>query len=128
MIPDNSKMHLLRIITGNLSYSTFKIHLFTNDITPSATDNKNTYTELSGGNYTSIELDKTLWTYTPTAPVFGSYGMVSFILSDIVPETNVYGYFITADNRLLWSERFAMPWSFNEDGDTLQITVKLGID
>jgi hypothetical protein len=107
------------------------IRLYSNDITPAATNTEATFTEVSGGGYAAQSLTASSWGITGTNPTTASYGStISFTFTG-APTTNsgyVYGYYATARSgtnagKLLWADRFTnAPIIIANNGDEIRIT------
>ena len=114
------------------------IRLYSNNITPVATNTEADFTEVSGGGYTLQALTGATWGITGTNPTTASYGAtISFTFTG-APTTNggnVYGYYATARSgtnagKVLWSDRFAnAPIIIANNGDEIRITsMTLGLN
>ena len=107
------------------------IRLYSNDITPVATNTEAAFTEVSGGGYAAQQLTPSTWGITGTNPTTASYGStISFTFTG-APSTNggyVYGYYATARSggnagKLLWADRFTnSPIIIANNGDEIRIT------
>lgn len=107
------------------------IRLYSNNITPAATNVEGDFVEVSGGGYSAQSITTSTWTITGTNPTTGSYGAtISFAFTG-APTTNsgyVYGYYATArsganSGKLLWSDRFTnAPIIIANNGDEIRIT------
>lgn len=84
---------------------------------------------MATGNYSSIVLTSSNWSYTNVAPIEATYPQITYTFSGAIG-TLVYGYFIVGQtsNKLLWAERFSFaPFNVFKDGAVLNITPKIRI-
>jgi hypothetical protein len=84
------------------------LRLYSNNVTPSETDTAATFTQVSGGGYAAITLDKDDWTNTPGDPNFSTQAQKTFSFSGptSAPST-IYGYYVVnLAGVLQWAERF----------------------
>jgi len=83
--------------------------LFSNNVTPSLTDTTATFTEVAGGGYVDIDLDKNEFTVTPGNPGQALYSAAQDFLftgATTAPGT-IYGYYVVdGANNLIQAERF----------------------
>lgn len=90
------------------------LKLFTNDFTPDDTTITSAFTEAAGGGYTAKELIAGNWTVTISGGIpKGAYPQQIFSFTGaLTTNTTVYGwYIIDADNALLASSRFDVPFA-----------------
>jgi hypothetical protein len=85
------------------------VKLFSNNITVDETTTIGSFTEVSGGGYSPITLDKNQWTITPGNPTEALYNLpveFEFVSATGSPGT-IYGYYVVnAANELQWGENF----------------------
>lgn len=84
------------------------LRLYSNNVTPAETDTAATFTQVTGGGYAEITLDKDDWTITPGAPTFAVQVSKSFNFTGATnaPGT-IYGYYVVNGAGVLqWEERF----------------------
>jgi len=99
----------LEVINSRLN-NNLTIRLYSNNVTPGPGDSAATYTEVSGGGYSSFPLTFANWTITAGSPTSGSYNTTqqwTFTGSTGAPG-NIYGYYVTrdSDGKLMWADRF----------------------
>lgn len=84
------------------------LKLFSNNVVPAETDTAATYTEVTGGGYSSKALAAGSWTVTPGNPSVATYAQQIFAFTGptTAPGT-IYGYYVVdVLNVLRWAERF----------------------
>lgn len=83
------------------------LKLYSNDITPSETDTAATYTEVSGGGYSTISLPTSDRTIVANNPSTCTYPQKTFTFTGAPSQPNARGYYIiNASGVLKGSERF----------------------
>jgi hypothetical protein len=80
------------------------VRLFSNDITPSVTDEFADYTEVTGGGYANVDIadgtDFTVSAGTPSEAEFADF--IDFLFTGTTGGTGkVFGYYISDDNNVL---------------------------
>jgi len=111
-----------------LKSENFTLRLYVNDITPSSSDTKSTYTEMSTNGYAAKTLTAASWTVAQeTGEAEGAYALQRFDFTSSGGSNTVYGYFVVANDTttLLWSERFTDPIVIAANGDFIAITPKI---
>ncbi len=87
----------------------WELKLFSNNVTPATTDTEATYTEVAGGGYAAIVLDKNEFTVTPGDPsqaLYSDFQDFNFTGATDAPGS-IYGYYIVdGANNLIVAERF----------------------
>ncbi len=98
------------------------LRLFVNNKTPLERDSVSNYVEMNGYGYFSKELPDLKWNAKKRISeveeffVFNSGGV------------DVYGYYVTIDDVLIWAERFEdAPYKVRKNGDSLKIKLKMRI-
>jgi hypothetical protein len=84
--------------------------IYGNNVTPTGASTAASFTEISGGGYTSKPLTFANWGIVSGDPSIATYNaMQSFDFTGAIagPGT-IYGYFVTrnSDGKLMWAERF----------------------
>ena len=105
--------------------------LFTNNITPSETDTVGTYTEATGGGYTSKQLTGTSWTITPGAPSVATYARQDWVFSGaLTGSASIYGYYVTRQTTgdLVFAERAAQTQTPANSGDEYRVVPRITAD
>jgi hypothetical protein len=108
-----------------------KLHLYSNNITPSNTDTLVTYTECVFGNYAEKGLTGGGW----DAPVSGNPSTIAytsaqtFTFNGTGAET-IYGYYVnqTTSTVLMWAERDPSPLLLAQANDAYIVTPALACD
>lgn len=117
---------LLKYMLGQSTADNVRLHLYTNNLTPAATDSLSMYTESVASGYSVKELPGAAWTYgTVSSTSSASYARQTYTYS--TSET-VYGYYITNQgvSTLIWAERFTgAPFQVPSGGGTIDIDPKL---
>lgn len=124
-VPNEGEVQLLGMMLGKTSMETFRLKLFTNNITPAETDTSASYTEASGFGYAAIDLTASNWTVGSGDPADASYPLQSFSFTGALG--NVYGYYVVGvtSGKVLWAERFSDgPYSITQSGDSIKVTPK----
>lgn len=108
-----------------------KLHLYSNDFTPSVDTILADFTECIYTGYAAIAVTWSAPFYDQNNIPVSSIGELLFVQTGIVATDNCFGVFLTnaAGAKLLWSARLdAPPFNFNRNGDALPITAQMGID
>jgi len=106
------------------------LKLFSNNVTPALADTTATYTEVAGGGYADIALDKNDFDVDPGTPGQALYNAAqdfTFTGATDAPST-IYGYYIVdGANNLIQAERFpaAQVPFVPINGSLLRITPKI---
>jgi hypothetical protein len=117
------------ILDTFLTTADLKLKLFSNNYTPIKTSDVTDFTEVAGGGYAEITLDKDEWTITPLDVSTATQAEKTFTFTGATsaPGT-VYGYYVVdAGGVLLWAERFSaivVPFT-PENGSTIAITPRI---
>lgn len=116
---------LLRYILNNLTPGNVQLHLYKNNITPTASDTLSMYTESTASGYSAFALSGAAWTFATSAGTStATYATQTFTFST---SDTLYGYYLTntdvgAVNTLVWSERFAgAPYQVPTTGGTIDV-------
>lgn len=84
------------------------LRLYSNNVTPSEGSTAATFTQVAGGGYSQITLDKDDWTITTGDPTFATQVQKTFSFTGPTnaPGT-IYGYYVVNGAGVLqWAERF----------------------
>lgn len=118
---------LLKRALNHTAADDVKLHLYTNDVTPSESHTVANYTEATGNGYSEIELTGSSFTVaTSDGVTTASYTEQTFTFTG--GPVSVYGYYVTdgAGTTLLWAERFtSAPYNIPADGGEIRITIRL---
>ncbi len=114
---------------GHTAADNVRLHLFTNNLTPSESDTLSMYTESSATGYSVKELPGASCTFfTSAGTSSATYARQTFTYT--TAET-VYGYYMTnqAVSTLIWAERFTgAPFQIPTGGGTIDIDPALVLD
>jgi hypothetical protein len=106
VVPDQLELEVINtLLTPALT-----IRLYGNNKTPAHGDTAGSYTEISGGGYTSFPLTFVNWGIAagePTQAIYNAAIAWAFTAAINAPGT-IYGYYVTrdSDGHLMWAERF----------------------
>jgi hypothetical protein len=124
LVPYVGEQQLLTYMLNKASPTDPKLHLYTNNLTPSGSDNKVSYTESAATGYATATLTGSNWTITTNVGVTSAtYAQQTFTYS--AAEPNIYGYFVTDNTNtiLLWAERFTDgPYAIPSGGGSVKVT------
>lgn len=100
----------LATILGKILLANLTLKLYSNNVTPGASDTAATYTEVAGGGYINLPLTFANWGITPGNPAVALYNAAqdfNFTGATTTPGT-IYGYFIVnaSGGLLVYAERF----------------------
>lgn len=104
--------------------------LFATNVTPAETDTAGSYTEATGGGYTSKTLTGASWTVVTGAPSEASYAQQTWTFTGpLTTNPTVYGYYVTreTDGDLVLAETFSSVTPAN-NGDQILLTPKITAD
>jgi hypothetical protein len=108
------------------------VRLYSSNTTPIEAHTDSDYTEVTGGDYTPIQLNPVNWVLTPDNPSEASYPQITFAFTGAIGGGgNVYGYFVTQEisGTLLWAEKFVNgPYPIANDGDEIRIAITITLD
>ena len=113
---------LLKYMLNYSTPSNVELRLYTNNVTPAATDAVGSYTESSATGYVGITLTGSYWTVATTSgTTVANYAQQTF---SYTTSESVYGYFVTsnAKGQVLWAERFSGSVPFNIPSGKLAAT------
>lgn len=116
---------LLQYIVGLVSAGSPVLHLYSNNITPSASSVIGDLNEVTADGYAAITLVSSNWTTTQVGGITTAvYSEQTFSFNT---DSTSYGYYVTnTSNQLLWLERFSgAPFNIPDGGGTISITPKL---
>jgi len=130
LVPNGIEGEILKYVLNITAPENLSIRLYTNNITPAETDTVGTYTEATGGGYTSKPLVPGSWVITLNNPAAqATHPQIVWTFTGVVG--NVYGYFVTRDtsNDLMWSERFTNgPYNVQNNGDEVKVTPRSSLE
>jgi hypothetical protein len=107
VVPDALEVEVLTtLLTPALT-----LKLYSNNVTPTGLSSAASFTEVSGGGYTSLPLTFANWTITsgdPSSAVYNATQSWNFTGVTSAPGT-IYGYYVirNSDGKLMWAERFS---------------------
>jgi hypothetical protein len=114
---------LLKYMLNNTTPTNPRLHLYTNNITPSTSDVLSLYTESVATGYSVKELGGTFWTFaTVSGTSTASYATQTFSYSTT---DTLYGYYLTDQSvaTLIWAEKFSGgPFTLPSGGGTITIS------
>jgi hypothetical protein len=105
-MPASGTVRTLELLVGRAKHAGLTLHLFSNDVTPKASDTLDSYIEVIGGGYVPKPLDPADWLIDSGEPSIAQHPPQEFLFSGIPDVISVFGYFITQGSLLLWAERF----------------------
>lgn len=103
------------------------LKLFATDVTPADTSTAGSFTEASGGGYSSKTLSNGSWTVaSANDPSDAVYAEQTFVFTGtLTTNGTIYGYFVVdADGVLVWAEKFSSSFTPANNGDQLKLTPK----
>lgn len=130
VFPLNRLLSNLTLVLGGVDFTGAKLHLYSNDLTPSPTTVVGDFTECIFTGYAAASL---VW----SAPFYDVHGVaVSTPGEKLFAQTGAtgdtcFGAYVTdtAGTKLLAAGRLAdAPFTFAASGDALPINVKVGLD
>jgi len=106
VVPNTLEVEILNDVLTNA----LTLRLYSNNFTPSGSMAIGSFTEVTGGGYTSFPLTFANWTITagdPSTALYNASQTFTFTGPTTGPGT-IYGYYVTrnSDNALMWAERF----------------------
>jgi hypothetical protein len=122
---DTGEIQLLKYMLNYAPADNARVHLYTNNITPSGSDTITNYTESVAPGYGSISLIGILWTLaTLSGTSCASYARQTF---SFTTSEAVQGYYITnnASTVLIWAEKFPAVFNSPSSGGTVSLDVKI---
>jgi len=126
VVPDSGEVEMLkRILNVTIADPDVVLRLYTNDYTPIETSVVGSFTDATGAGYAPVTMTPATWTISgdPTEAIYSEIE-----LAFTAAEPTIYGYFLTntADNTLLWAERFVDgPYVIPAGGGSVFITPKI---
>jgi len=122
------EQEIFKRLLGIKTYTALKLKLYSDDRTPSKSDEVSQYTEISGGGYTEITIDPNDWTIASSSAATTAI-LAAQIFSFTGTITRITGYYITntAEDVLIFAERFSDGPYENFAESTLQIDLTLSI-
>jgi hypothetical protein len=111
-----------KFLENFFSVENLTLKLFSNDVTPSSTDDSDSFEEFSGGNYSSVELNSSEWNIT-SSDVF--YPQINWSFENV--SGNIYGYYIVDENdSVIFAERFPnAPYAVSNSGDEIAVSLNI---
>lgn len=130
LAPITGDVLLLRYMVNFSQPADLELRLYTNNQTPSETDNLPNYTESTASNYSAIRLLGGSWTVSSgvSAGATATYAQQSFNFS---AADTIYGYFVTSQLRreLCWAEKFqGGPFQIPAAGASIQLVPRVSLD
>lgn len=132
VIPNAAEAVMLNILLNKDAAEELDMHIYQNDVTPTAATVIGDFTEATFTGYASVELSSSNYAVAAGAgaadPATASYPAVNFTSSSDQSSQNCYGYYITrrTTGDLLWCERFTDgPYNIQNNGDGFSITQNL---
>lgn len=104
------------------------LRLFTNNITPADTDVDGTYTEASGGGYSSIALSNGSWTVSKVSSIEqAAYAKQTFTFTGpLTTNLTIYGYYVedltAPTSNVIFAQLLSAPFTPANNGDTCAVT------
>ena len=101
------------------------LKLFVTDVTPAQNSTAGSFTEASGGGYSSKTLSNGSWTVNAAGdPPVASYAQQTWTFTGpLTTNGTVYGYYIVdADGTLLYAEKFSQSFTPANNGDQILLT------
>lgn len=126
-VPDVGENAILEMIVNKTAAQNLVLALYKNNITPSDTDTKATYTASTFTGYSDINLTGASWNTAASGSI--SYGAQQTFTCSAAAAESVYGYYVfqVTSNILLWSERDgSAPFAIANSGDAVKITPTIG--
>lgn len=124
IITSAGKTQALSYLVGkDTTVQSLTLKLYGNNITPSSSDTPTTYTEVTGGGYSSISLSAASWSVDSSS---ATYPQQSWSFTGSVG--NVYGYYVTtSDNTaVIFAEKFDDgPYNVTNSGDIIRVTLNI---
>lgn len=139
VVPDSGDVLMLKYIVNQLKQDgnageaggERKLHLFTNNYTPSKSTGLGDLTESTEAGYTAVTLSGASWTVA-TSTAGTNSAVYSEQVFTFTTAVTVYGYYITTiegSPNLLWVERFSnAPFSLPAGGGEIGITPRFTLD
>jgi hypothetical protein len=128
VVPNVGEVKLLSYMLNIIAPPNTVLHLYSNNLTPSATSVYADCTEVSASGYAAVTLTSATWTVATSAGVAtASYPEITFTFST---SATVYGYYVTdTSTNLLWLERFtAAPFQLPSSGGQILITSTISLN
>jgi hypothetical protein len=126
LITDTGKQKILEYFVGKTSTTEgLTLKLYSNNVTPSVTDTPSSYTEVTGGGYSSVSLTNSSWVIDSGV---ATYPQQTWTFTASVG--NIYGYYVVnnTSNQVVFAERFASgPYVVANSGDIIRVTINLSI-
>lgn len=122
-VPQAGKVQILSTMLNKAVPEELTLKLFSNNVTPGATDIATTYTECSGSGYASIPLAHASFTVTAGSPTTFAYPQQTYTLTGAL---TAYGYYLVgATSGILYlSEVFTGgPYVIPSGGGTIKVTL-----
>lgn len=128
VVQQASKRLCLLAYLNNTAGQNQTLKLFSNNITPADTDTAGTYTEVTGGGYSSVSLTGSSWSATTATPSVASYAQQTWTFTGTIGGSGiVYGYFLVqaTSGTIMWSERDPSPFTPTNNGDQILLTPQI---
>ena len=129
VVPNAAEVIALKIWVGfGAVANPWTLKLYSNNVTPAASDTAATYTVVAGAGYANKSLVAANWTFTSDAPSSMSYAAQSFVFTGATdaPGT-IYGYYIIDNNStIVVAERLSSaPFTPAVNGDSVTVTPRI---
>ena len=127
-ITDDGEENILKRTFGVTAYDALKLRLYSDDRTPSKSDEVSYYTEVTGGGYTAITISTADWTFSnATGNTVATLDTQTFSFTSAIPL--ISGYYITDNSGsvLFMAERFSDGPYENYTEATLEIDLAITI-
>ena len=124
-IEEGLNAFLEQFMLNKATPANLKLHLYTNNHTPAASDTLSSYTECADSGYTAVTLTGSSWTMGTdgSGNSQASYPQQTFTFNGSV---TIYGYYVTdgSSTKVCWAEIFSSSLSFTA-GQSLALTLKV---
>ncbi len=123
-IEEGIQAYLIKYALNNATPANLKLHLYTNNHTPAATDTTANYTECTDSGYSAQSLTGGSWTFSDVSNVTtASYPAIVWTFNGSV---TIYGYYVTdsGTNKVVWAELFSASLNFGA-GQQLSLTPQI---
>lgn len=122
LAPTVGEIELIKIALNKVAATNVRLHLYSNNYTPTATTDLVNFTESTGTGYASVVLTGSSWTVSTDSTTTATYSQQTFTYTGA---DTIYGYYITtnASTVLLWCELSAgAPYSIPAGGGSIRVT------
>jgi len=122
LAPTVGEIELIKIMINKVAATNVRLHLYSNNYTPTATTALTELVESTGTGYVSVVLTGSSWVVSTDSTTVATYAQQTFIY---IGADTIYGYYITsnASTALLWAELSAgAPYSIPAGGGSIKVT------